>query len=299
MSKDIFLSKAHTNKICIQLTEKLTVKYADTTTIDLSAEKIIKEIFQQIFRGYDKSILVVYLGSAKGAFYLLKNQANQHKPANSRISWLFSHGAVDDLKVSEYAHANQNNGFSVAYNPAAFHEFKTHFVDVLLNVTETSLSGLKEDFLNSVGCDISNNECQSLIHSSYNHPISSFVDSVLTSAGLLYNLHNKTCKGSAGLCFSMKDDLSKSTWYSDLNTLNFRATFTDDYLPVEYQSRNRTLQFTASKHMELSPDLPLEIFKVPRLSSFDLVSRFIHLLTFRQGNVEKLVWGFAICTFAY
>ena len=270
-SKDVFLTKAHRNKICIPVQKALTVEYANMATIDSSAGAIIRELFQEISRGYEKSIVVVYLGNSRGAFHLLQNEDKQTKPVNYRTGWLFSQSVTNDLKAMRYINNSQTYGFSVAQKHNAFHEFNTYFINVLLNDTVTAFNEWKSEYIHSLGCDIKKQECHSLLLNGQYHTISSLIDSVLTSAGLLYNLHNKTNCQNEGLCSAMQLELSKSEWYSTLNDLNLKATFPDDYLPEEYQSQTKILQFTPSGHIRLSPDSPLEVFKLPGLNTADTV----------------------------
>ena len=270
-SKGVFLTKAHRNKICIPVQKALTVDYADMVTIDASAGAIIRELFQEVSRGYEKSIVVVYLGNPRGAFHLLQNEDTQTKPVNYRIGWLFSQSVTNDLKAMRYIDNNQTYGFSVAQKHSAFQEFNNRFMNVLRNETVTAFNEWKLEYINSLSCDITRQECHSSLLNGQYHTISSLIDSVLMYAGLLYNLHNTTNCQNKGLCSAMQHELSRSEWYSNLNDLNLKATFPDDYLPEEYQSQAKILQFTPSGHIRLSPDYPLEVFKLPGLNTADTV----------------------------
>ena len=288
-SKDVFLTKAHRNKICIPVQKALTVDYADMATIDASAGAIIRELFQEISRGYEKSIVVVYLGNSRGAFHLLQNEDKQTKPVNYRIGWLFSQSVTNDLKAMRYIDNSQTYRFSVAQKHSDFQEFNTYFMNVLLNDTVPAFNEWKSEYINSLSCDIMKRECNSSLLNGQYHTISSLIDSVLTYAGLLYNLHNTVKCQNEGLCSAMQLELSKSEWYSNLNDLNFKATFPDEYLPEEYQSQTKILQLTPSGHIRLSPDSPLEVFKLPGLNTADTVRIFMstipHVTRFGQHTI--------------
>lgn len=267
-TRDILTSKFREYGICVPLEKSLKIKSVETSITRASAEMIITEIYKEISRGYRKSIVVVYLGYAKGAKHLIEQQKIANKPVGSQISWLFAQGVGLDPAVIHNTDFLQNYGVSIIHKPTDHDDFKNYLLKVFLNTTESPVN-LKSEYLSAINCADSEplEKCHSLSAGSFNF-LSNFVDSVLLTVAMLKELHNQMCTVD-GLCISMQERLTNSKWYSVPNELNFKDKFTDDYLPEGYQSHGHKIRFTTDRYKELTDDTPLHVIRLP--NPFDTV----------------------------